>query len=69
LRRVRAACFEIGWLETSLPAVAVEAICAIDALLASGARPGSDAVRDQVRVFEAYVYRATIWMRTARQSG
>lgn len=54
LRRVRAVCFEIGWLETSLPAVAVEAICAIEALLASGAWPGSDAVRDQVRVFEAY---------------
>jgi hypothetical protein len=54
LRRVRAACFEIGWQETSLPAVATESICAIEALLASGARPGSDAVRDQVRVFEAY---------------
>ncbi len=54
LRRVRAACFEIGWLETSLPAVATESICAIEALLASGARPGSDAVRDQARVFEAY---------------
>jgi hypothetical protein len=54
LRGVRAACFEIGWLETSLPAVAVEAICAIEALLVSGAQPGSDAVRDRVRVFEAY---------------
>jgi hypothetical protein len=54
LRRVRAACFEIGWLETSLPAVATESICAIEALLASGAQPGSDAVRDRMRVFEAY---------------
>ena len=54
LRRVRAACFEIGWLETSLPAVATESICAIEALLASGAQPGSDAVRDRLRVFEAY---------------
>jgi hypothetical protein len=54
LRRVKAACFEIGWLETSLPAVATESICAIEALLASGARPGSDGVRDRVRVFEAY---------------
>jgi hypothetical protein len=54
LRRMRAACFEIGWLETSLPAVATESICAIEAVLASGAWPGSDAVRDQVRVFEAY---------------
>jgi hypothetical protein len=54
LRRVRAACFEIGWLETSLPAVATESICAIEALLVSGARPGSDAVRHRVRVFEAY---------------
>ena len=51
--RVRAACFEIGWLETSLPAVATESICAIETLLASGAQPGSDAVRDRVRVFEA----------------
>jgi hypothetical protein len=54
LRRVRAACFEIGWLETSLPAVATEAICLIEALLASGARPGSDAVRDRMSTFEAY---------------
>jgi hypothetical protein len=54
LRRVRAASFEIGWLETSLPAVATESICAIEALLASGALPGSDAVGDRVRVFEAY---------------
>jgi hypothetical protein len=53
LQKVRAACFEIGWLETSLPAVATESICAIEALLASG-EPNSDAVRDQVRVFEAY---------------
>ena len=54
LRRVRAACFEIGWLETSLPASRPRSICAIEALLASGAQPGSDAVRDRVRVFEAY---------------
>ena len=54
LRRVRAACFEIGWLETSLPAVATESICAIEALLGSGAQPGSDAVRDRLRTFEAY---------------
>jgi hypothetical protein len=54
LRRVRAVCFEIGWLETSLPAVATESICAIEALLASDERPDSDAVRDRVRVFEAY---------------
>jgi hypothetical protein len=54
LRRVRAACFEIGWLETSLPAVATESICAIEALLVSGAQPSSDAVRDRVLVFEAY---------------
>jgi hypothetical protein len=54
LRRVRASCFEIGWLETSLPAVAAEAIRAIEALLASGEQPGSDAVRDRMRVLEAY---------------
>jgi hypothetical protein len=54
LQRVRAACFEIGWLETSLPAVATESICAIEALLGSGAQPGSDAVRDRLRTFEAY---------------
>jgi hypothetical protein len=54
LRRVRAACFEMGWLETSLPAVATESICAIEALLVSGAQPGSDAVRDRLRTFEAY---------------
>jgi hypothetical protein len=53
LRRLRAACFEIGWLETSLPAVATESICAIEALLASG-EPNSDAVLDRMRVFEAY---------------
>jgi hypothetical protein len=54
MRRLRAACFEIGWLETSLPAVATESICAIEALLASGEQPGSDAVQNRVRVFEAY---------------
>jgi hypothetical protein len=54
LRRVRAASFEIGWLETSLPAVATESICAIEALLGSDAQPGSDAVRDRLRTFEAY---------------
>ena len=37
-----------------MPAVATESICAIEALLASGAQPGSDAVRDRLRVFEAY---------------
>lgn len=54
LRRVRAASFEIGWLETSLPAVAVESICAIEALLVSGEQSSSDAVQDRVRVSEAY---------------
>jgi hypothetical protein len=54
LQRVRAACFEIGWLETSLPAVATESICAIEALLASGEQPGSDAVICRLRTFEAY---------------
>jgi hypothetical protein len=54
LKRVRAACFEIGWLETSLPAVATESICAIEALLASGEQPGSDAVLGRLRTFEAY---------------
>jgi hypothetical protein len=54
LRRVRAACFEIGWLETCLPAVATDSICAIEALLASDSQPGLDAIGDHVRVFEAY---------------
>jgi hypothetical protein len=54
LRRVRSVCFEIGWLETSLPAVATESIFAIEVLLGSGAQPGSDAVRDRLRTFEAY---------------
>jgi hypothetical protein len=54
LQRVRAACFEIGWLETSLPAVATESICAIEAVLASGEQPGSDAIGDRLRTFEAY---------------
>jgi len=54
LRRERAACFNIGWLETSLPAVATESICAIEALLVLGAEPGSHAVRDRLRTFEAY---------------
>jgi hypothetical protein len=51
---VRAVSSQIGWLETSLPAVATEAICEVEALLCSGASPESDGVRDRLVAFEAY---------------
>jgi hypothetical protein len=53
-RRVRAACFQIGWLETSLPAVATDAICEVEVLLCSGASANSDAVHYRLSTFEAY---------------
>jgi hypothetical protein len=45
---------QIGWLETSLPAVATDAICGVDALLCSGASADSDAVQHRLMTFEAY---------------
>jgi hypothetical protein len=54
LTRVRESCFEIGWLETSLPAMATDAVCEVEALLCSGASADSDAVYYRLTTFEAY---------------
>jgi hypothetical protein len=51
---VRAVLSQIGWLETSLPAVATNAIEEVDALLCSGASADSDAVQHRLMTFEAY---------------
>jgi hypothetical protein len=51
---VRAIRSQIGWLETSLPAVATDAICGVNALLCSGASADSDAVQHRLMTFEAY---------------
>ncbi len=54
LFRVRAVSSQIGWLETSLPAVTTDAICEVEALLCSGASADSDAVHHRLKTFEAY---------------
>jgi hypothetical protein len=51
---VRAGLSQIGWLETSLPAVATDAICDVEALLCSGATADSGAVHYRLMAFEAY---------------
>jgi hypothetical protein len=50
----RAVVAQIGWLETSLPAAAAEALCAIEDLLSAGQPKGSESIHHQLRVFTAY---------------
>jgi hypothetical protein len=50
----RAAAAEIGWIETSLPAVAARAIRAVEDLLLSGHAEDSEPIYHQLGVFEAF---------------
>jgi hypothetical protein len=50
----RAVAAQIGWLETSLPAAAAEALCAIEDLLSAGHAEASGSIHHQLRVLEAY---------------
>jgi hypothetical protein len=52
--KIRSVAAQIGWLETSLPAAAAEALCAIEDLLSAGHAEGSESIHHQLRVFEAY---------------
>jgi len=54
LRAVRAQCFQMGWLETCMPAVAADAIISIELHLSLGFPERSEPIRHQLRVFEAY---------------
>jgi hypothetical protein len=51
--QARAVAAQIGWLETSLPAAAVEALCNIESLLASGLSECSMPIYHQLMVFQA----------------
>jgi hypothetical protein len=50
---VRAVAAQIGWLESSLPAAAAQAIRAVEDLLSAGHAEGSMAIHHQLKVFEA----------------
>jgi hypothetical protein len=50
----RAVAAQIGWLETSLPAAAAEALYAIEDLLSAGHPEGSESIYHLLWVFEAY---------------
>jgi hypothetical protein len=52
--KTRTVAAQIGWLETSLPAATVDAICAIADLLSAGHTESSQAIYHQLMVFEAY---------------
>jgi hypothetical protein len=52
--KTRTVAAQIGWLETSLPAAAADAICAIEDLLSAGHIEVSETIYHQLRVFEAY---------------
>ena len=52
--KIRAVAAHIGWLETSLPAAAAEAICAIEDLLSAGHTESSQAIYHQLMVLDAY---------------
>jgi len=50
----RAVAAQIGWLETSLPATAAQALRTVEDLLSAGHNDGSLAIYHQLKVFEAY---------------
>jgi hypothetical protein len=51
---VRAVAAQIGWLETSLPSLAADAIVNIELLLSLGVTERDDRVSHQLRAFEVY---------------
>src|SRR4051812_21112879 len=52
--RARAVAAQIGWLETSLPAIAADAVWRVEALPSSGESERSETIRHQLMVFEAH---------------
>jgi hypothetical protein len=51
---VRAVGAQIGWLETSIPMAAVEAVANVELFLSSGFSEHDEPVHHQLRGFEAY---------------
>jgi hypothetical protein len=51
---VRAVAAQIGWLETSLPMAAAEAVANVELFLSSGLSEHDELIHQQLRVFEAY---------------
>jgi hypothetical protein len=51
---VRAVAAQIGWLETSMPAAAAEAVVCVELLLSSGFSEHDELIHHQLRVLEAY---------------
>ena len=54
LFEVRAVAAQIGWLETSIPMAAVQAVANVELFLSSGFSEHDEPVHHQLRVFEAY---------------
>ena len=52
--QARAVAAEIGWIETSLPGAAADAIRAVEHLLSAGHAEGSMEICHQLRAFEAF---------------
>jgi hypothetical protein len=52
--KTRAVAAQIGWLETSIAAAAVEALCRIEILLSQGLSETSKLVHHELMVFEAF---------------
>jgi hypothetical protein len=50
----RAVAAQIGWLETSIPDAAVDALCRVEVLLSQGLSEASEPVHHQLEVVEAY---------------
>ena len=50
--KLRAVAAQIGWLETSMPVVAAQAVTDVEPLVSSGV--SEEAIHHQLRVFEAY---------------
>jgi hypothetical protein len=51
---VRAVAAQIGWLETSIPMAAAEAVANVELLLSTGSSGHEELIHHQLRVFEAY---------------
>jgi len=51
---VRVFAAQIGWLETSIPDAAVEALCRVEVLLSQGLSEASEPIHHQLGIIEAY---------------
>jgi hypothetical protein len=52
--KVRAVAAQIGWLETSMPVAATQAVANVELLLSSGFSERDEPIHHRLRVFEAY---------------